>query len=603
MLSFKKTILSVAFALAFPALCFAAQLRVQAGVTSGEIYAGRPFTYQIVIYGADNALVADESPLKDFSPGAPSYSDASQHSVTIINGRRTESSTKRYVITYQLTAKKPGAQLIPALTVTVDSEQYLTNPVDIEVLSPKRTDSMDFTMTLAKNTVFAGETVELSFRWYIAADIVSNNQMRNHSFDIPAFDDERFTIEESAIDNQSSDRINVSGFDTGILQKKVIHNGMECLEVSFAKVLIPLLPGHLELAPAKATCDIAIGINRSGSFFSQSYKYGAFMAESEGLELNVLPLPQEGRPADFSGLVGEYKISAEASPIDVKVGDPITLKITVEGNYLKPVKWPELEKIQGFADNFILPAEKGSPETSGGKKVFTHTIRAKDENVSVIPAIPLSFFDCRSGKYITLASKEIALNVSPTKIITVADIEGMDGASAGSEIKALKEGISANYSADELLFSEQFSPREALFGVGGLVLWALPSLFLVAAAIYRLAACRNEEAMLRKRKRNALKKALAALKKARASGAAEGREAMVSAICGYYADSFGMPKAAVTPLDCHKLTFQKTQDAAAADCIAELLEKAQASEYSPVSEDFDKNWCDKAAEILRRTDK
>ena len=63
------------------------------------------------------------------------------------------------------------------------------------------------------------------------------------------------------------------------------------------------------------------------------------MVSSQPLKLTVLPLPEEGKPSGFYGLVGQYTISASATPTKVNVGDPITLTVKVGGGkYLKPVQ-------------------------------------------------------------------------------------------------------------------------------------------------------------------------------------------------------------------------------------------------------------------------
>ena len=80
---------------------------------------------------------------------------------------------------------------------------------------------------------------------------------------------------------------------------------------------------------------------------------------SQPLKLTVLPLPEQGKPEGFYGLVGRYTIEASATPTQVSVGDPITLIIKIGGSrYLKPVQWPELEKVAELARNFKIPSQK-----------------------------------------------------------------------------------------------------------------------------------------------------------------------------------------------------------------------------------------------------
>ena len=160
----------------------------------------------------------------------------------------------------------------------------------------------------------------------------------------------------------------------------------------------------MELSPVRTvvpsvSADMAVGYARSqdsffDDFFSSRKKYKRFIVNSQGWEIEVLPLPQENKPAEYYGLIGEYTISASAEPRSVNVGDPITLTIKVGGNrYLKPVRWPELEKVSGMAENFKIPSQKASPVIEDGFKVFTQTIRATNDKVPQIPPIELVYFD------------------------------------------------------------------------------------------------------------------------------------------------------------------------------------------------------------------
>ena len=135
------------------------------------------------------------------------------------------------------------------------------------------------------------------------------------------------------------------------------------------------------------------------------------------------PLPTENQPEGFYGLVGSYTISAQASPTDVSVGDPITLTLRIGGSpYLKPVRWPALEKVPALADNFRIPSEKASPELVQGHKTFIQTIRAKNNTVTEIPPIPLVTFDPQTGSYRSVASEPIPLTVAASHVLGSGDL-------------------------------------------------------------------------------------------------------------------------------------------------------------------------------------
>src|SRR5262249_56847351 len=53
---------------------------------------------------------------------------------------------------------------------------------------------------------------------------------------------------------------------------------------------------------------------------------------SQPLVLDVLPLPEQGKPADFSGAVGRFSLDVRGAPLDVTAGDPVTMTYTLRGD-------------------------------------------------------------------------------------------------------------------------------------------------------------------------------------------------------------------------------------------------------------------------------
>ena len=93
----------------------------------------------------------------------------------------------------------------------------------------------------------------------------------------------------------------------------------------FDKFIYPLSSGSYTIGP------ITLGV-QTDPFFGRQIKI-----TSKPAEIEVLPLPQEGKPADFSGLVGDFRVSAAAEPLETKLNEPIELKIDIvgEGNLYK----------------------------------------------------------------------------------------------------------------------------------------------------------------------------------------------------------------------------------------------------------------------------
>jgi len=464
----------------------AGDVRVVAQVdTSKDIYVGESFGYHIIIDGENKAGQVDLTPLAKYNPQSTGNRDVSQTSISIINGRTTQNITKQYVMSYSLVSNQVGPIYLPPVTVTLDGKNYQTNPVKVNILKPGTTDQLDLEVTLSEQRCYVGQPIVMTVKFYISADI------GDFQFNIPALTSGNFYIEEPDITNQQAKEYNLgNGIIVRVSQYRTVHNGRDSILLSFSKVLIPRHSGEVIISPASVSADVAVGRAQSrdrffdddffDGFFGSRKEYKRFMVSSEPLKLTVLPLPEEGKPSGFYGLVGRYTIAASATPTKVNVGDPITLTIKVAGSrYLKPVQWPALEQNPKLADNFKIPSQKAAPEIENGYKVFTQTIRANNDKVDAIPPISLVFFDADKGRYETAETEPIKLDVSPTKILTQADLEGLDFAPVNREVEAIKKGLSANYEGLDALTNQTSSPLVATVSVPYLLIWAGPLALLV----------------------------------------------------------------------------------------------------------------------------
>ncbi|AQQ08250.1 hypothetical protein L21SP3_00026 [Sedimentisphaera cyanobacteriorum] len=587
------------------AFCSAAlgEVELSAEISSESVYAGQDFVYQITVQGADSGKVADSSALQEFSPEGPTMSDESRRSITIINGKRRERVSKKFTVSYRLKAKEAGRHTISPVTVEVEGKQYKTESIRFDAKKPQTDERMDIEAVISKKDCFVGEPIELTCSWYIQKQLLQRNLVKDLNFSVPAFNHPLITVEQSNIDKNAKEELEINGLKTGVLQTSAEHNGISSVKVTFSKILIPKAEGQINLGKPGITCKIAVSVNRSGgTFFGRRYNYGVFAAEAENISINVKPLPEESKPANFSGLVGEYKISTQASPVDMKEGDPITLKIKVQGKHLKPVEWPELSEIPAFSENFIIPEEKSSPKISGSTKIFTQTIRTKTDKVSEIPPVEISFFNTEKGEYITAKSKPIDIDVKPAKNITLKDIEGMEDEPVGSDVKSVEGGISENFPADEILYNEKFNLRRELLSPVAAVMWGVPLALFTASAALRLFFGQSEEKKKLRLKRNAIKIASRRIKNAQSLPDEKAREELSRGICEYFSLKFDVPAGSITPEDCKEkaLGYTGKEDS---ERLSEILAKAQASLYSPSGGSFDKNWCKDSLRILRRLEK
>jgi len=131
--------------------------------------------------------------------------------------------------------------------------------------------------------------------------------------------------------------------------------------------------------------------------------------------IKVLPLPAQGRPADFSGAVGTFKISADVSSAKNTAGDPLTLRMHVTGsgnfdrvdsNMLEAdSEWKTYEPKATFSST--------DPTGFRGEKTFEQPLIASQPGAQTIPPLSFSYFDPATHRYETAHSSPLPVTVSP----------------------------------------------------------------------------------------------------------------------------------------------------------------------------------------------
>jgi len=579
---FRFTIVVCALTALVPTVA-SGQVQVVAQVdTSKDIYVGQGFAYLIIIDGDNKPGQVDLAPLAQYDPQSASSRDISQTSTTIINNKVSRQVVKRYVMSYSLTANQPGQIQLPSVTVTLDGRHYQTNPVRVNILKPGTTDKLDFDVVLSEQKCYVGQPVIMTVKFYVSPSA----DVGEFQFNIPAFTSDSFLIEDPLVSDPQARlfRLN-SGLSAAVSQSRGAHEGKDFILVSFSKVLIPKHPGRIDLGTPSVSAALAVGRVRSRdsffddfSFFGPQKEYKRFAVSAKPLTLTVLPLPQQGKPPGFYGLVGRYTVQASAAPTKVNVGDPITLTIKVGGGrYLKAVQWPALEQSQ-----------KASPTVQDGFKVFTQTIRANNDKVTQIPPIPLPLFDADKGKYIVAKSAPIKLEVAPTKILTNADLQGMDTTPANRQVEAIKKGLSANYEGPDALTNQTFSPLSAMAAPAYAVIWSVPLVGLIASIFFKVFTHTSPEKLTRMRRRRAKGKAIKQLKKIPALGPQERQEALVSAMKGYIGERFDKVAGSLTAEDCCD-AIAAASDTRLAEKYRDTIAGCEAQRYASLKIDLDKH--------------
>ncbi len=127
------------------------------------------------------------------------------------------------------------------------------------------------------------------------------------------------------------------------------------------------------------------------------------------LALNVRPLPEAGRPVEFTGAVGRRQVAATAEPTALTAGESVRLTLTIEGEG-DPAAFgaPDLAHLEGFVQRGVLDGHDARVRR------LVYDLAPVDERVAAIPSIGFAWFssDAPVG-YVVERTAPIALSVAP----------------------------------------------------------------------------------------------------------------------------------------------------------------------------------------------
>src|SRR4030095_15929802 len=365
-----------------------APMHVEIHVSGGEVEEGAP---SIKVNGLDINFVG------------PSRSSR----LEIINGRMKSSVDTTYI--YQVTAEREGDFTIPAVSLQVGGRTYTTEQIALKVQkegarSGESAKAIAFAeVDVEKKTAHVGEVVPVEVRLYLTAGVRAEV---TSAIEIPG---DGFTVQKAPEP----------------LQQSEMRNGREYNVFTYRTVMTPSKAGKLTVGPTEIPFVAQVplpGQRRRGSFggtvFDDFFNMGGFSerrrfdAKAPAGEIDVKPLPAEGRPKIFSGAVGHFSFQAEGSPTRLKVGDPITMRLKVSGTgNFDRVTAPTMENGKGWqAYDASEKFEPVDPLKTTGSKTFELPI-VPDGPYHETPTFSFAFFDPKAEKYVTLRSKPQAVPI------------------------------------------------------------------------------------------------------------------------------------------------------------------------------------------------
>jgi len=381
-----------------------AQSPVYAQVSSKKVQVGVPFEYAIVITVNAN----------NYSP--PNFSDFS-----VISGPNQSSSTQwvngvvsqQMTLSWGLVAKKEGKFTIGPAVVNGANQKHETNAIVIEVVKgavnqnagttsddPKYSNKVSggdlFIRTgVSKNKCYIGEQVTITQKVYSRHQLVGFQK-----FSQPTYDGFYAMAQESSSKGQQAMEI-VDGVNyyTYELFRSV------CIANKTGKITLNSIEGDIVIRKQSQS--------KPRNIFEQFFGGGGYedvpvTTKSKPYTVEVLALPEEGKPLNFNGAVGNFSYKAESSRTELKANDAFNLKLQISGKgNLKLLDAPKLNLPEGF--------ETYDPKIieNGNSKTFDYLIIPRTEGEYDLTDLDFSYFNLDTKKYVVLPAAKIHITVLP----------------------------------------------------------------------------------------------------------------------------------------------------------------------------------------------
>ncbi|RYZ46675.1 MAG: protein BatD, partial [Sphingobacteriales bacterium] len=168
-------------------------------------------------------------------------------------------------------------------------------------------------------------------------------------------------------------------------------------------------------------------------FSTMAYKDIPVRLKSSPVKISVQPLPVEGQPKDYGNAVGQFSVGGKLDRTKLTTDDAFTYTLTVTGNgNLKLIEAPSLKLPNGLTtyDPQISDTITGRSTVISGSKIISYSISANTPGEYEIPAVPFSYYDPKAGKYVTLSTNPVKVQVEKgrhynpavAKKVTVTDL-------------------------------------------------------------------------------------------------------------------------------------------------------------------------------------
>jgi len=476
--------------LSIATICHAEDITISADADRQEVTLDEQVTLTITVSGnASNIPNPDIPELKGFT----AYSSGRSQNLSIINGQVSSSVT----FTYILVPNNVGEYNLGPFSIDYKGKNYSAGPINIKVL-PR---SAQHPRTQASQMPGSSESEEQA-----SAQPESGKELFIEAYvdKLRAYVNEQITLTFAVyqavdlFDNPVYSPPATTGFWAEDMppQKKYykVINGTRYLVTEIKTALFAIGSGEFTIGPAKLEATVE-SIDRGFSNnpfdvfdqgpFSMFRRGKQVILGTDPIKVEAMPLPEQNKPVNFKGDVGDFEVSMNVDKGTVEENQPINLKIKIKGKgNIKTIASPSVPEIQD-----IKFYESGSSENISkdnyvvqGEKIFEKMIIPKKEGGFTLGPIEYSYFDPVMKDYVQKRLPTVAINVTKSKE-EPAEKTAFTLAPSKEEVRLLKKDI-----AYIKIFPARFRPKNDFLYKNKILLLIniFPLLMLAALYLYEL---------------------------------------------------------------------------------------------------------------------
>ena len=553
----------------------AADVAVQAAVDRTSAAVNQPFTLTVNVSGAGSNVPQPEWPQKT---GFDVYAAGTAQNVSIVNGAVSQSVTFQYT----LIPRSAGPLVIPALVIRYEGKAYSTSPINVTVTAapaPGQGASQNrnspasgadgtaanpekqifITGEVNKKRVYVGEQVTYTFRLYRRVQLLSRPGLQPPDF---------------------------SGFMAEDMRPREVqmpHNGVGYMVSELKYALFPISPGTHTIGAA--TLQVSVADLSNPDPFAMFFQGGRnLVLRTDPVQVSVLPLPSDGRPAGFTGAVGSYRTEASLDRTTVEAGRPVTLTFRISGQgqvkSLKEPDWPDTRSLRRYETLSSMNVNNAG-EAIEGSKTFKVILIPQSPGKITIQPVQYPVFDPAARRYTTLKTPSLPLTVKPGTMTSTGPLSAGVGVPAGikqvnRDIRFLKGSFRTGPAGLPPPSPTAFWTLESvpvLFFLGG----------LVAAWRRRILMADPAGARIRRARRMATARLRQADAAARGGDAVGFHSLVHETLANYLADRWGVAQAGLTLVETQRRLAESGASEETIRRVRETWEEADLVRYAPAA--------------------